>query len=111
MRITRNCGSLFGLGIPLCHQKGHTNAGFGSTMRIISGKFKSRRLKGTPPPGVRPTSDKLRVTLFNVLGSRVDGAIFLDGCAGAGAVGIEAICWGAGLGVLIELFRSAGLVV
>src|SRR5437867_3795230 len=107
MRITRNCGSLFGLGIPLCHQKGHNNAGFGSTMRIISGKFKSRRLKGTPPPGVRPTSDKLRETLFNVLGTRVEGAIFLDGCAGAGAIGIEALSRGAEFVYFIEQSRKA----
>lgn len=60
-------------------------------MRIISGKFRSRCLKATPPPGVRPTSDKLRETLFNILGARVQGSTFLDGCAGAGAVGIEAV--------------------
>src|SRR5438128_7448681 len=107
MRITRNCGSLFGLGIPLCHQKGHTNAGFGSTMRIISGKFKSRRLKGTPPAGIRPTSDKLRETLFNVLGARVEGATFLDGCAGVGAIGIEAISRGAAFVYFVEQSHKA----
>jgi 16S rRNA (guanine966-N2)-methyltransferase len=51
-------------------------------MRIISGQFKSRQLKGTPPAGLRPTSDKLRETLFNILGPTVEGSEFLDACAG-----------------------------
>jgi 16S rRNA (guanine966-N2)-methyltransferase len=76
-------------------------------MRIISGKFKSRRLKGTPPAGIRPTSDKLRETLFNILGSRVEGAAFLDGCAGVGAIGIEAISRGAALVYFVEQSRKA----
>ena len=76
-------------------------------MRIISGKFKSRRLKGTPPPGLRPTSDKLRETVFNILGPRVDGATFLDGCAGMGAIGIEAISRGAAFVYFVEQSRKA----
>src|SRR5438093_9360263 len=76
-------------------------------MRIISGKFKSRRLKGTPPGGVRPTSDKLRETLFNVVGARVQGAIFLDGWAGAGAIGIEAVSRGAEFVYFVEQSRKA----
>src|SRR5262245_32132298 len=64
-------------------------------MRIIAGQFRSRRLKGTPPPGIRPSSDKLRETVFNILGPTVQGATFLDGCAGMGAIGIEAISRGA----------------
>ena len=76
-------------------------------MRIIAGKFKSRRLKGAPPAGVRPTSDKLRETLFNVIGARVQGAIFLDGCAGAGAIGIEAVSRGAEFVYFVEQSRKA----
>src|SRR5205809_7715079 len=76
-------------------------------MRIIAGKFKSRRLKGAPPAGVRPTSDKLRETLFNVIGARVQGAIFLDGCAGMGAIGIEAISRGAAFVYFVEQSRKA----
>src|SRR2546423_8997165 len=76
-------------------------------MRIISGKFKSRRLKGTPPAGIRPTSDKLRETLFNILGARVEGATFLDGCAGVGAIGIEAISRGAAFVYLVDQSRKA----
>jgi 16S rRNA (guanine966-N2)-methyltransferase len=76
-------------------------------MRIIAGKYKSRQLKGTPPAGIRPTSDKLRETLFNILGTRVDGATFLDGCAGVGAIGIEAISRGAAFVYFIEQSRKA----
>src|SRR5689334_11439431 len=76
-------------------------------MRIISGKFKSRQLKGTPPAGIRPTSDKLRETLFNILAPRIDGAAFLDGCAGVGAIGIEAISRGAALVYFIDQSRKA----
>src|SRR5580765_1940502 len=76
-------------------------------MRIIAGKFRSRHLKGTPPPGLRPTSDKLRETLFNILGARVEGATFLDGCAGMGAIGIEAISRGAAFVYFLEQSRKA----
>jgi 16S rRNA (guanine(966)-N(2))-methyltransferase RsmD len=64
-------------------------------MRIIAGQFRSRQLKGTPPAGLRPTSDKLRETLFNILGPRVVDSQFVDICAGMGGVGIEAISRGA----------------
>ena len=80
-------------------------------MRIIAGQFKSRRLKGTPPPGIRPTSDKLRETLFNVLGPRVQDAVFLDGCAGTGGVGIEAISRGARFVYFVDQSRKACAMV
>jgi 16S rRNA (guanine966-N2)-methyltransferase len=80
---------------------------FKAAMRIISGKFKSRRLKATPPPGIRPTSDKLRETLFNILGARVAGAAFLDGCAGVGAIGLEAISRGAAFVHFVDQSRKA----
>jgi 16S rRNA (guanine966-N2)-methyltransferase len=76
-------------------------------MRIISGKFKSRRLKAAPPPGIRPTSDKLRETLFNILGGRVQGAVFLDGCAGVGAIGLEAVSRGAAYVYFVDQSRKA----
>jgi 16S rRNA (guanine966-N2)-methyltransferase len=76
-------------------------------MRIIAGQFKSRRLKGTPPPGIRPTSDKLRETLFNVLGPRVQDAVFLDACSGTGGVGIEAISRGAKFVYFVDQSRKA----
>jgi 16S rRNA (guanine(966)-N(2))-methyltransferase RsmD len=80
-------------------------------MRIIAGQFKSRRLKGTPPPGIRPTSDKLRETLFNILGPSVQDATFLDGCAGMGAVGIEAISRGAAEVYFIDQSRKATRII
>jgi 16S rRNA (guanine966-N2)-methyltransferase len=64
-------------------------------MRIIAGSLKGRRLDAPDWPGLRPTSDKLRETLFNVLGPRLPGARVLDGYAGTGAVGIEALSRGA----------------
>src|SRR5215813_14592747 len=76
-------------------------------MRIISGKFRSRHLKGTPPPGLRPTSDKLRETVFNILGPRVQDSTFLDGCAGMGAIGIEAISRSAAFVYFVEQSRKA----
>jgi 16S rRNA (guanine(966)-N(2))-methyltransferase RsmD len=80
-------------------------------MRVISGKFKSRQLKGTPPSGIRPTSDKLKETIFNILGPRVDGATFLDGCAGMGGIGIEAISRGAAFVYFVEQSRKASQII
>ena len=60
-------------------------------MRIIAGTFRSRQLKSLKGLTLRPTSDMLRETLFNILGPRVEGSRFLDLFAGTGAVGIEAI--------------------
>ena len=64
-------------------------------MRVIGGHLRSRILVAPPGTGTRPTSDRLRETLFNVLRSRVQGARFADLYAGAGAVGIEALSRGA----------------
>jgi len=64
-------------------------------MRIIAGEFRSRILAAPRGMETRPTSDRLRETLFNILGPRVDGSRFADLYAGSGAVGIEAISRGA----------------
>ena len=64
-------------------------------MRIIGGELKGRRLKPPSWDGLRPTSDKLRETLFNVVAARVPGARVLDLYAGTGAIGIEALSRGA----------------
>ena len=71
-------------------------------MRIISGSLRSRSL--TAPQGLdtRPTSDRLRETLFNVLAPRIEGAVFADLYAGSGAVGIEALSRGAALVTFVE---------
>jgi 16S rRNA (guanine966-N2)-methyltransferase len=64
-------------------------------MRVIAGTLKGRRLDSPAWEGLRPTSDKLRETLFNVLAARIPEARVLDLYAGTGAVGIEAISRGA----------------
>ena len=71
-------------------------------MRVIAGTHKGRRLFSPGWAGLRPTSDRLRETLFDVLGARVEGARVLDGCAGTGAIGIEALSRGADHAVFIE---------
>lgn len=64
-------------------------------MRVIAGDLKGRRLRPPTWEGLRPTSDKLRETLFNILATRVRGARVLDVYAGTGALGIEALSRGA----------------
>ena len=76
-------------------------------MRIIAGRLKGRRLKAPAWEGLRPTSDKLRETLFNILAPRIGGARVLDGYAGTGAVGIEASSRGAAHVTFIEQDRRA----
>ena len=76
-------------------------------MRIIAGSLKGRRLKTPTWDGLRPTSDKLRETLFNVLAAKVEGARVLDGYAGTGAVGIEALSRGASHVTFVERDRRA----
>jgi 16S rRNA (guanine(966)-N(2))-methyltransferase RsmD len=76
-------------------------------MRIIAGVHKGRRLKAPAWAGLRPTSDKLRETLFNILAPRIDGARVLDLYAGTGAVGLEALSRGADLAVCVERDRRA----
>src|SRR5438876_4665557 len=71
-------------------------------MRVIAGTYRSRVLRSLKGPALRPTSDRLRETLFNVLGSDVAGARFVDLFAGTGAVGIEALSRGAVEVVFIE---------
>src|SRR6266540_3890577 len=80
-------------------------------MRVIAGTFKGRRLKSPTWDGLRPTSDKLRETLFNVLGPRVAGARVLDGYAGTGALGIEAISRGASHVTFVDADRRAQALI
>jgi 16S rRNA (guanine(966)-N(2))-methyltransferase RsmD len=76
-------------------------------VRIIAGSLKGRRLATPTWEGLRPTSDKLRETLFNVLGARVEGAHVLDLFAGTGAVGLEALSRGAASVAGVESDRRA----
>ncbi|HEX3571684.1 MAG TPA: 16S rRNA (guanine(966)-N(2))-methyltransferase RsmD, partial [Acidobacteriaceae bacterium] len=66
-----------------------------NTMRVIAGTFRSRQLSAPRGMQTRPTSDRLRETLFNILAPRLDGSRFVDLYAGTGAVGIEALSRGA----------------
>jgi 16S rRNA (guanine(966)-N(2))-methyltransferase RsmD len=80
-------------------------------MRVIAGTLKGRKLAELRLAGVRPTSDKLRETLFNVLGAAVEGARVLDGFAGTGAIGIEAISRGAAAVTFVERHPKAAALV
>jgi 16S rRNA (guanine(966)-N(2))-methyltransferase RsmD len=80
-------------------------------MRVIAGRFKGRRLKAPTWDGLRPTSDKLRETLFNILAPRIEGARVLDGYAGTGAIGIEALSRGAGHVTFVEKDRRAAALI
>ena len=80
-------------------------------MRVIAGRFKGRRLKAPTWDGLRPTSDKLRETLFNILAPRIDGARVFDGYAGTGAVGIEALSRGAHHVTFVEQDRRATALI
>jgi 16S rRNA (guanine(966)-N(2))-methyltransferase RsmD len=71
-------------------------------MRIVAGEFKGRTLKSPSWVGLRPTSDRLRETLFAILGASIDGARVLDGYAGTGAIGIEALSRGAAHVTFVE---------
>ena len=76
-------------------------------MRIIAGACKGRRLKAPTWEGLRPTSDKLRETLFNIVAPRIAAARVLDVFAGTGAVGLESLSRGAACVVFIEQDRRA----
>jgi 16S rRNA (guanine(966)-N(2))-methyltransferase RsmD len=71
-------------------------------MRVIAGTYRSRRLIAPRGLATRPTSDRLRETLFNVLAARIEGAVFADLYAGSGAVGIEALSRGASLVYFVD---------
>jgi len=80
-------------------------------MRVIAGTCRSRQLKSLNTPNLRPTSDRLRETLFNILSPRISGAYFLDLFAGTGAVGIEAISRGAQEALFVENHPPAAKLI
>jgi len=84
-------------------------------VRVIGGEFRSRLLKSPPGLDVRPTPDRLREALFNVLAPRINpyvgGVIFADVYAGTGAVGIEALSRGAARAIFVEQNRAALAVI
>jgi 16S rRNA (guanine966-N2)-methyltransferase len=80
-------------------------------MRIIAGTFRSRQLKSLKGLTLRPTSDRLRETLFNVLQDRIADSRFVDLFAGTGAIGIEAISRGAKEVIFIENHRPTAELI
>jgi 16S rRNA (guanine966-N2)-methyltransferase len=80
-------------------------------MRVIAGTFRSRQLKSLKGLALRPTSDRLRETLFNILADRIAGSRFVDAFAGTGAVGIEAISRGASEVVFMENHMPATTLI
>lgn len=80
-------------------------------MRVIGGEFRSRKLKSVPGLDTRPTPDRLRETLFDILMDQIQGCVFLDAYAGTGAVGIEALSRGARRVVFLERSRHAAGVI
>lgn len=80
-------------------------------MRIIAGKYRGLRLRSLKGGNLRPTSDQMRETIFDVLGPQVPGATFLDAYAGTGAVGLEALSRGARDVVFIEHHRAASQLI
>src|SRR3954451_3329802 len=81
-------------------------------MRVISGLYRGRILRSPVDNKIRPTSDRLRETLFNVLAPRIgDDTRFLDLCAGTGAIGIEALSRGAAFVTFVDRSkRSCALI-
>lgn len=76
-------------------------------LRIVAGKWRSRLLEIVDEPGLRPTPERIRETLFNWLAPRIEGANCLDLFAGTGVLGLEALSRGAARAVLVEKSRRA----
>jgi 16S rRNA (guanine966-N2)-methyltransferase len=76
-------------------------------IRVIAGIYKGKRLRKVPSPLVRPMPDKLKTALFNILRDEIRGTAILDGFAGTGSIGIEALSRGASRAVFIEHFAPA----
>lgn len=76
-------------------------------IRIIGGKARGRRIKSVPGDTTRPITDKVREALFNIIGSDIHKAIFLDLFAGTGSVGIEALSRGAQYACFVDINRQA----
>ena len=86
--------------------KGHRGTTAG-TLRVIGGKYRSRLIRVPARPGLRPTPDRVRETLFNWLGQSLEGLACLDLFAGSGALGFEAASRGAARVVLVEKDHAA----
>lgn len=80
-------------------------------VRVIAGTFKKKRLKTLDGIATRPTSDRLKETLFNIMQNRIAGSVFLDAFAGSGSIGIEALSRGAAFVAFVESSPKAGEII
>lgn len=80
-------------------------------MRVISGLYKGRRLHGPRGLDMRPTGDRLKETLFNILGPWLQGSVFVDAFSGTGSIGIEALSRGAREVVFIECSKEGASLI
>jgi len=80
-------------------------------MRVIAGKYRGRKLKGPEGLELRPTGDRLKESLFNILSPMLPEGVFLDAFSGTGAIGIEALSRGARQAVFIEISASGGKLI
>ncbi|MFC1858049.1 16S rRNA (guanine(966)-N(2))-methyltransferase RsmD [Thermodesulfobacteriota bacterium] len=80
-------------------------------LRVIGGGLKKKKLRSVPGTAVRPTADRLRESIFNIIGASVSGAVVLDLFAGTGALGIEALSRGADFAVFIDNYRKSLKVI
>jgi 16S rRNA (guanine966-N2)-methyltransferase len=80
-------------------------------MRVIAGIYRSRKLRTLRGLELRPSSDRLRETLFNVLGPEIEDAVFVDLFAGSGAVGIEALSRGARRAIFVENHAAGATLI
>jgi 16S rRNA (guanine966-N2)-methyltransferase len=76
------------------------------TLRIVAGELRGRRIRIPPGNRVRPTPDRVREALFDILGHDLSGLVALDACAGSGALGFEALSRGAASATFIEADRQ-----
>ncbi len=104
-RLKENlCGSLLGFKIyDIVHPNMRT-----SSIRIIAGQFKGRKIPTFPGRAIRPTSQRAREALFSILGPRIQEATMMDLFAGTGAVGLEALSRGAARVIFVEQNPLAG---
>jgi 16S rRNA (guanine(966)-N(2))-methyltransferase RsmD len=80
-------------------------------IKVIGGKYKGKRLKRVPSSDVRPMPAKLKESLFNIIQSDLKSAVFLDGFAGTGSVGIEALSRGARLVIFVDESYTATKII
>lgn len=78
-----------------------------SGLRVIGGKARGKRLRPVPGDTTRPVTDRVKVSLFNILGADIEGATLLDLFAGTGSIGIEALSRGAAYVRFLDLNRRA----